>query len=165
MDTLVEDFEHTNFKNGVLWNGDLHWISDRQCTLCFDMEKECLKPITPSLPIPLRKWDFRYFGESGWCLFVIEFKDLGGMFFDIFESARDYSNWVLKYHVDLAPLKTLYPSMVDEDDIQPCCNELYKVCIPCFLNDEKERKAKLGISVLRKIILYDINDMTVKEIA
>ncbi|KAL3534948.1 hypothetical protein ACH5RR_003409 [Cinchona calisaya] len=87
------------------------------------------------------------------------------MFFDIFESARDYSNWVLKYHVDLAPLKTLYPSMVYEDDIQPCCNELYKVYIPCFLNDEKERKAKLGISVLRKIILHDINDMTVKEIA
>ncbi|KAL3534956.1 hypothetical protein ACH5RR_003417 [Cinchona calisaya] len=108
--------------------------------------------------------DLRYFGRSGGCLFVIECKDLGGVVFDIFELSRDYSKWVLKYHVDLAPLRTLYPSMVD-DDLEPCCGERCKVYIPCFLNDEKENKAKLVISVLRKIILYDANDMTVKEIA
>lgn len=156
----MEDLYLPNyFRNGVLWNGNFHWVSDFEYCLCFDPDKEFF-----NLTMPLARWYFWSFGESGGCLYGIEINDPEAMLFDIFEMARDYSQWVLKCHVDLTPVTTLYPSMIDAD-CNPATDFRFNFHILYFLEDEKENRMRLLISLCGKIILYDINDKIVKELA
>lgn len=57
MDTLAMDPPDlpitTYFRNGVLWNGDLHWVSNFKNVICFDLDKECLHQGMPSLPVEI----------------------------------------------------------------------------------------------------------------
>ena len=96
-------------------------------------------------------------------MYLIEVNEPQRLFFDIFEMKRDHSEWVLKYHIDFNPLSILYPSMVDEGLIS-FDEDQCRFCIPCLVEDEKERKPRLVIALLGKVILYEIKDMVFKEL-
>ncbi|KAL3533233.1 hypothetical protein ACH5RR_006754 [Cinchona calisaya] len=152
------------FERGVLWNGDLHWISEWWGTLCFDLDNECLRPEMPYLPTPtVHQKVVYFFGESGDNLYYIGLNEVRTMLFNVFALERDYSQWIVKYIVDLAPLTTMYPEMVaemyDSSDVWRCPLDM-----PCFLVDEKEKKAMLVISGWGRVISYDIDNGSVKDL-
>ena len=122
-----------------------------------DLENECLSwgglPI--SMGEPLGFW---YIGEYGGHLYTIEANESQAGLFDVYELEKDYSQWVLKYSVDLAPLAILYPSLVDER------NSWCGIFFSYFLVDDKDKKPRLLISNMSKVISYDIDCATVKEL-
>ncbi|EOY10768.1 Uncharacterized protein TCM_026067 [Theobroma cacao] len=70
-------------------------------SLCFDVETECLMPMPMREPI---RWynGFRYFGESrGYLHLVIGRKPAWRLIFRIYEMLVDYSDWFIKYRIDL----------------------------------------------------------------
>ena len=85
VDVLIGPYIY--FRNGVLWNGHLHWISQQKSILCLDSDNMCLKWDAPSLPYPFddEQWDIWFFGDSGGCLCVVEVIDPQGVLFDVFE--------------------------------------------------------------------------------
>nr|XP_027066237.1 uncharacterized protein LOC113692085 isoform X2 [Coffea arabica] len=58
------DFVYIYFMNGMLCNGDLHWVSGRRETLCFDLDKECLNLTVPSPRMHHSESDIWDFGVS-----------------------------------------------------------------------------------------------------
>ncbi|XP_027067754.1 F-box protein At5g07610-like [Coffea arabica] len=165
-DIFEIDFAHspTHFRNGVLWNGCLNWITHWKDIVCFDLDKEDVNFTLPSPPVSMKHSEIWYFGESVGCMYFIDINNPGEMLFDVFELASGCSEWVLKYHLNLAPLTILYPSMVDEEfnhsDDWRC-----RFSLTYFVEDENEKKARLVISLLGKVILYDIDDMVVEVLA
>ncbi|XP_027174710.1 F-box protein At5g07610-like [Coffea eugenioides] len=144
------------YDRGVLWNGDFHWFGTNYCTLCFDVQKERLKPSTPQIPASFgvrNKYDIWYFGEAGGDLSVMCVNKLEAMLFDVFALKRDYSQWILKHRVDFAPLTRYYPKMKGPG-----------FHTPCLVVDEEGKKARIVISVEDKFLSYDIADMVVKEL-
>lgn len=95
-------------------------------------------------------------------MYLIEVNCPQALLFDIFELKRDYSEWVLKCQPDLSPVTTLYPSVVDEVS-GPFGDGRCRFCITCFREND-EKKPRLLISLLGKVILYDVEDLTVKEL-
>ena len=155
-DEAIEMHDDPYLGNGILWNGNLHWTTESKSVLCFDLDNECLNLSVPDLPMGSN--DHWYFGESGGCLCAIVVNHSQAMLVDVFELERDYSKWSLKFSIDLNPLTILYPSMLAKEHYSG-------FQFPCFLVFEKEKNAKIVISLVGKIILYNINDMTVKELA
>ncbi|XP_071910075.1 F-box protein At5g07610-like [Coffea arabica] len=126
--------------------------------------KEDINFTLPSPPASMEHSGIWYFGESGGCMYFIDINNPGEMLFDVFELASGCSEWVLKHHLNLAPLTTLYPSMVDEE-FDHSDDWRFRFRLTYFVEDENEKKVRLVISLLGKVILYDINDMVVKELA
>ena len=140
------------------WNGDLYWIGDSSRILCFDLDKQCLNFTRSPIPrIPGMLWEF---GESGGSLYLMEVVGSQAPLLDILELARDCSQWVFKYRVDLALLQSLCPSSKDE-----VLNRFYTpFCISRLLWDGTEEKPMLVLSpVDGEVILYD-TDMTFKKL-
>nr|XP_027072083.1 F-box protein At5g07610-like [Coffea arabica] len=157
--------EPYHFDRGVLWNGDLHWVCKTgDDTICFDLDNECVKPEMPDLPWSNGWHEVCYFGESGGELYVIGLNNPQTLLFNVFSLKRDYSQWVVKSYIDLTPLVTLYPAMVD-DRYDPADEKMCDFHMPYFLVDEANKKRRLVISLDGKVISYSIDDMTVKEIA
>ncbi|CDP16132.1 unnamed protein product [Coffea canephora] len=160
-------FEHDGdryyFEKGAYWNGDLHWVSVSSGTLCFDLDNKRLRPVIPHPSTPSVEWrDICYFGESGGDLYLIGLDKPQAMLWKVYSLKRDYSGWVVKYSIDVASLVTFYPSMVVEEESNEKHFDLH---MPCFVVDEKEKKAMPVILLRCKVISYDISDMTVEELA
>ncbi|XP_059635778.1 F-box protein At5g07610-like [Cornus florida] len=143
-----------NFKKGVYWNGAIHWVFKSQPFLCFDVDNECFKAM-PSTPITdgRSKRIIKYFGQSGGHLHLIEIYEPQRTIFDVLEMEGDYSKWFSKYRIDLdAPTTSPFPLMT------PKGFSIFS------LLEEKEGKIKLVLSIPGKFILYDLSDMTIKEL-
>ncbi|XP_071909895.1 F-box protein At5g07610-like [Coffea arabica] len=113
---------------------------------------------SPIPRIPGMLWEF---GESGGSLYLMEVVGSQAPLLDILELARDCSQWVFKYRVDLALLQSLCPSSKDE-----VLNRFYTpFCISRLLWDGTEEKPMLVLSPEDgEVILYDIEDMTLKKL-
>nr|XP_027065361.1 F-box protein At5g07610-like [Coffea arabica] len=135
------------FERGVLWNGGLHWVSKSSGTLCFDLDNLCLRPVIPHPQNPSSEWcHICFFGESGRHLYFIGLDKSDATLIKVFSLKRDYSEWVVKHCIDIAPLITLYPSMV-VDDYEPIYRERFHLDMPCFVVDEKEKETMPVISI------------------
>ncbi|KAH0727717.1 F-box protein At5g07610-like [Solanum tuberosum] len=91
-----------NFSKGVYWNGSIHWISTigNLTSLCYNLDFESLGVMPmPSLPDD-QSTTITYFGESCDHLHLIKFS-FSTVRFDVYEMKRDYSEWFVKYKVDL----------------------------------------------------------------
>ncbi|KAM7481078.1 hypothetical protein LguiB_005661 [Lonicera macranthoides] len=94
------------YEVGVFTNGAIHWPCHRgRTSLCFDVDEERFR-IMPMPPIQGgEQWrTIRYFGESQRRLHMIEYEDDLTVRFDVFEMETDYSNWFVKYNVNLTLL-------------------------------------------------------------
>ncbi|KAL3535354.1 hypothetical protein ACH5RR_003815 [Cinchona calisaya] len=106
------------FDRGVFCNGAIHWLSTISDSFYFVLEKETMK----TLPMPPMHRDIyttkrlRFLGQSGGYLNLIDFE--ANLFhnppMDIYEMKKDYSEWVLKYRIDLNELGLLFPEMIKE---------------------------------------------------
>ena len=142
------------FEKGVVWNGDLHWMTHLGHTLCFDLDNATLRQNMPPLlerPEHART-HILFFGVSGENLCAIGDKKLGTLDLDVYELERDYSKWNVKYYC-LCSLGALYPSLMDE-----------RWQILCMPVDKEDKSATLVICLDEKIIYYDTKNMTVTDV-
>ncbi|PHT47496.1 hypothetical protein CQW23_11704 [Capsicum baccatum] len=151
---------------GVFWKGAIHWFSQTGPFLCLQVDSCSFKPM-PSTQIPEGQWyrNIEYFGESGGHLHLIEIHNPQDIEFNVLELKSDYSSWFVKYKVNLEFLTNLYPVMVNQELYPPEDYEFpYAFTTLCFLADEEDR-ARLLISLPGKIVLYDLNNGIVRELA
>ncbi|CAI9099084.1 OLC1v1035855C1 [Oldenlandia corymbosa var. corymbosa] len=114
----------------------------------------------PEIPISVAcktgyAWDTEFFGVAGGDLCIVIPNDANSRTFkfDIFALKRDYSEWVLKYRVVVAPLTDVYPEI------------RRSVCgfgLPWFA--VTAMKAVIKISMEMKLISCDISNMVVDEL-
>lgn len=130
----------TQFQYCTYWNGSVHWRGsavwwDRftqiyeQYSLYFKVDEERLEqlsmPMRHILPVTLNKQDNKnpyfaasYVGESeGHWHIVEEVPKLGRnpyftSSFNVYEVARDYSGWFVKYQVDLNAISSVFPEII-----------------------------------------------------
>uniref|UniRef100_A0A5B7BI65 F-box domain-containing protein n=1 Tax=Davidia involucrata TaxID=16924 RepID=A0A5B7BI65_DAVIN len=156
------------FGKGVFWNGAIHWVSKSDPFVCFDVDRECFKPM-PTTPIPegRLKRKIKYFGESGGHLYLIEDNGPRKKLLDVLEMEIDYSKWFVKYHVDLDAMFVAFPHMVPSV-LDPYTMTFHDFNILCLLQEEKEEKSRLLLSIRGKsspkVFSYDLSDMTVREL-
>ncbi|XP_059306666.1 F-box protein At5g07610-like [Lycium ferocissimum] len=151
---------------GVFLNGAVHWVSQTGPFLCFEVGN-CSFRSMPTTPIPQGQWhrDIEYFGESGGHLQLIGQNSDQRTKVDILELEVDYSGWFIKYHVNLDFLPNLYPAVVNQEVNLPedyAYSNVFSTI--CFLDDEED-KARLFLSLPGKIILYNLGDGMIKELA
>nr|GEU53148.1 hypothetical protein [Tanacetum cinerariifolium] len=95
------------FKGGVYWNNAVHWISDHRFVLYFNFDRELIHKIsTPSV----RK-NLNYIFESRGHFLDVEMSDPVDSTLKIHELKRDYSEWFVKYIVNLKELGWSFPRL------------------------------------------------------
>ncbi|KAI3471007.1 hypothetical protein Pfo_027670 [Paulownia fortunei] len=136
-----------NFEKGVYWNGSIHWISNGLGdSLYFNPDDQMLQ-IMPLPPTP-DGWNWRsnyYFGESCDHLHYIEIFG-PEIQFNVYEMKRNYSEWFVKYQVDLSPVFAAYPVL-----------DLY-YALPrlTLVRGEKEEDSFLVLHIPGKAIRYNL---------
>ncbi|KAE8720193.1 F-box family protein [Hibiscus syriacus] len=128
---------NVQFKNGVLWNGAICWLSDCGDSPCFDLEEERMRDIPMPSVVDEDIMPRRYFGESGGHLHHVKIYGSENLLFDVLKMERDYSGWFVKYRVDLNPVAAAFPEMVwgyaDPIDLQ-----FYAFSILCVVREESD---------------------------
>ncbi|KAK1363060.1 putative F-box domain-containing protein [Heracleum sosnowskyi] len=97
------------FPDGVYCNGCIHWLSIYDC-FYFNADKEKLETF-PRPPIAARSGGRTlYFGESQNHLHVV---DILLFSLNVYEMKSDYSEWFIKYQIDLDSISKVFPEMTD----------------------------------------------------
>ncbi|KAK6117856.1 hypothetical protein DH2020_048398 [Rehmannia glutinosa] len=118
-----------NFQNGVYWNGSIHWISFSKTGKSFYLNPDDDARMPKVMPTPPRQdmisTDKYYFGESCDHLHFIGRIKTWKEIINVYEMMRDYSEWFVKYTVDLSfnsyyighsfPICTLVRGKKDDD--------------------------------------------------
>ncbi|KAL3650397.1 hypothetical protein CASFOL_006800 [Castilleja foliolosa] len=143
-----------NFENGVYWNGSIHWTSNgiRGDSLYFNTNNQKLG----IMPTPPFGWDCinnYYFGESSDHLHYVKVNG-PGLKFDVYEMRRDYSEWFVKYNVDLSSIVSAYPEMI-RSYIRPTSSSYYAFLIFAMVRGEKDEDSFLVLQVPGKAVKYN----------
>lgn len=148
-----------DFGKGVYWNGSIHWLSnehgDGNDPLCFDLESEMARvfPKPPSLEHGNRRSNY-YFGESCGHLYYVE------MFgervdTDVYEMKRDYSEWFVKYKVDISCVVASYPEMVRREfDVAE--RDYYVCSVFSVVRGEREEDSFLVLQIPGRVVRYNL---------
>ncbi|XP_017231854.1 F-box protein At5g07610 [Daucus carota subsp. sativus] len=128
------------FNDGVYWKGRMHWLSSlnyvsepesalSEC-LYFNVDEERLGTFPRP---PIRVWSNSrrslYFGESEDHLHVVEARPYANSL-SVYEMKSDYSEWFVKYRIDLDPISRDFPEIKEKDmfdeenDHEPVVNVL-----------------------------------------
>ncbi|KAK4757794.1 hypothetical protein SAY87_019095 [Trapa incisa] len=155
------------FDNGVFWNGAIHWISPSGYSLCFDVEKEQLGTMIP-LRVPISRNSgtrrFRYFGGSNGHLHFFEIYGSQTTRFKVFELERDYSQWSLKYEVELDSIVQRFPEIV-RNHVDPREEKHYYAFVVLLLVSEgRNSDTSMLIHVPGKILSYNISDKSFEKL-
>ncbi|KAK6117901.1 hypothetical protein DH2020_048358 [Rehmannia glutinosa] len=165
-----------DFKDGVYWNGAVHWISFNNTgkSIYFnpdDHDDQILPKLMPTPPIlgGLDCMRRRYFGESCDHLHYIdfyvcrmrnveldEFNNVVGRRtffseyeFNVYEMKRDYSEWFVKYKVDLS-------------DVVSKRDRVFSICT--VVRCKKDEDSFIVLGMKRKIIRYNLGYKTFENI-
>ncbi|KAL3834676.1 hypothetical protein ACJIZ3_009412 [Penstemon smallii] len=148
------------FRKGVYWNGALHWMS-HQIPLYFKIEDQVVGEM-PSVPVPLsigwNVWDKYYFGESCDHLHFVKPRDTQ-LELNVYEMKRDYSEWFIKYKVDLLPVIAAYPEI-----IRDLC--YYDFSVFCIVTGGKEEEDEsfMVLEIPAKVIRLNLVSKTFKSL-
>ncbi|GMJ00167.1 hypothetical protein like AT5G07610 [Hibiscus trionum] len=148
---------NVQFKNGVFWNGAIHWLSDWGDSLCFEVEEEKMRDIPMPSVVNEDLKPYRYFGESGGHLHLVETCGTENLLFDVFEMERDYSGWFVKYRVDLNPVAVSFPEMV-RGYVDPIDLQFYAFSILCVVRDGTDEGSFMVLHLPNKAIRYNFKD-------
>ncbi|CAL5366780.1 unnamed protein product [Camellia sinensis] len=149
-----------NFRNGVFWNGALHWIGLLRDvdSLYFNIEEErfVTMPNVPPVPDGWEERRVKYFGNSSDHLQLIEIYGPSTTQFNVYEMERDYSEWLVKFRVDLDTITNAFPEMIfiTLDGVYD-----YKFVILGLIWEEKDDdESFLVLHIPGKIIRYNFRD-------
>ncbi|CAL5328575.1 unnamed protein product [Camellia sinensis] len=145
--------------NGIFLNGKIHWprCYSKEST-CYDINRDEFLPLP--MPSCLKKVPV-FFGECGGHLRLIECYKRCGRRFDVLELENDYSEWVVKYRVDLQMGVSAFPEM-----IRPCPGRFptYGVDVLCFLGSEVGGDLCLMLYIPFKVISYNFKDRSFRKV-
>lgn len=158
---------NTNFKDGVFWNGAVHWISTWRASnsLYFHVEQERIREMP--MPESPSEWDWRhvsYFGASRDHLHLVESYGPHTTQFNVYEMEKDYSRWFVKYRVDINPVAiAIFPQMkqvwLDPLNVHYCA-----FSILCLVRGETEEESFLVLHLPGNAISYNLKDKTYKKL-
>ncbi|XP_058221872.1 F-box protein At5g07610-like [Rhododendron vialii] len=144
----------TSCGRGVFWNGAIHWLTDDNLLLKFDVDVEEMtampNPQSPKI-LPLDKK--RYFGQCGDGLILIQCRSRHPSGFRILELEKDYSGWSVKCRVNLRPLISEFPEMT-----RRIYSNKFKVL--CVVKGENERDFALVLAIPGRIVSYYVKHKT-----
>ncbi|KAK4489385.1 hypothetical protein RD792_005194 [Penstemon davidsonii] len=117
-----------SFGDGVYWNGAVHCMGCKR-HLYFKIEGHVLHEMPE---IPFSNWtDKYYFGESCDRLDFVETLDTR-IQFNVYELKRDYSEWFIKFQVDLSPVVVDYPEMIQAFNHPTTVSHCYNYSVCCI---------------------------------
>ncbi|KAK4431691.1 F-box protein [Sesamum alatum] len=153
---------NANFEYGVYWNGSVHWISyTRKELLYFNLDKERFgKTSLPDVRDGHGGRIVDYFGESCDHLHIIKSHDYE-VAFDVYEMKRDYSEWFVKYRVDLTVVAAAFPEMAYMNTL------INRTCYAFSVFSLVRAGEKCSFLVLltpRKVVRFNLDSHAIEEI-
>ncbi|XAR53999.1 hypothetical protein NMG60_11028972 [Bertholletia excelsa] len=149
--------------DGVYWNEAIHFWSNDVYSYYFNVEEERLARM-PMPPIPEGRFYYdrcrRFMFESRDHFHVIDIYDRTQ--FNVFEMERDYSEWFVKYRVDLRPVVDAFPTM--RQFLNPSPNYPSPYDVLSLVRQKKEDESCLLLNVPGKIVRYNLVDKTFEAI-
>ncbi|CAL5328224.1 unnamed protein product [Camellia sinensis] len=145
------------FHNGVFFNGKIHWsCCHSQASIYYDLNRNQFS----ALPMPICLSIVpMYFGEFGGRLRLMEFYRNPTSHFDVLELKSDYSEWFVKYRIDLKMGVSAFPEMRRAGW---CTAFVFNVL--CFLGGEVEGDSCLILYIPCKVISYNFKDKSFRKI-
>ncbi|XP_057745615.1 F-box protein At5g07610-like [Arachis stenosperma] len=137
-----KNFDPCHDDGGVYCNGAIHWY-DHSAYL--DIDRLCFKNL-PVLPIPRTGLlQVKHFGESGGNLYLIIEESRYSGRYDFWELKEDYSEWILKYHVD-----------------RTYADPLCVICQPPNEDEQEESICAILLIGYKKLVSYNLKDHSCK---
>ncbi|KAG8390232.1 hypothetical protein BUALT_Bualt01G0062400 [Buddleja alternifolia] len=154
-----------DFDYGVYWNGSIHWIQYMTGeVLYFNVDQERLG-VVPMVnkPKPDGKWGRKldYFGESCDHLHLIESYD-SEIEFNVYEMKRDYSEWFVKYKVDLTIVADAFPEVTSKYAYIDRVGYLFSVF--SLVRGVKEEDSFLVFLIASRVFRFNLERQTFEEI-
>ncbi|KAG5563859.1 hypothetical protein RHGRI_000154 [Rhododendron griersonianum] len=147
---FVADIYFTNIK-GVFWNGAIHWLSDGNGLMRFDVDAmEMIAIPSPTKPKILSSRKILYFGECGGRLVLAQFCSGFPMAFGLLELDKDYSGWSVKCRVDLTRLRSEFPEMHNLG------YKFFGFRVLYVLKGEKEKDFVVVLAIPGRVISYKL---------
>ncbi|KAI4380241.1 hypothetical protein MLD38_006456 [Melastoma candidum] len=160
------------FRDGVFWNGAVHWLSPSGGSLFFNVDLESLGEMPKPPDIALDGGErgnrrFRYFGHSGGHLHFFEIYGSTTAQFRVFEMKTDYSGWLLKFEVNLASMIQEFPETVREHHDSFMSTNYYAFSVLLLIqgdSDEEGSSTSVIIHVPGRVLSYNVCTKTIEEI-
>ncbi|GFY80906.1 hypothetical protein Acr_01g0007150 [Actinidia rufa] len=138
----------------VFWNGAIHWMSQENIHIRFDVDAENLMGTAlPSIPRILSEKQIRYFGECGGDLLLIQTRMCHAMKFRILTMDKDCSRWNVKYWVNLKPVIS---------GILGITSSFFSVL--SVVNGANGKDLVLVLAVTGNFVLYNVDCKTLKAL-
>ncbi|KAK9051336.1 hypothetical protein SSX86_027963 [Deinandra increscens subsp. villosa] len=145
------------FKNGVYWNGAIHWAPSVEDNFYFKIDVERLQ--SAALPAEIMSFETltMYIGESRGHLHLMGRPY--SLHLNVYEMLSDHSGWFLKYQIELHELLRAFPWMI---------NPLgYTFDVIDVVRGEKDEDTFIVLMVPGKLIslvTYNVHDLSFKDI-
>ncbi|KAI8018532.1 F-box protein [Camellia lanceoleosa] len=148
------------FHNGVFFNGKIHWsCCHSPASIYYDLNRNQFS----ALPMPICLSIVpMYFGEFGGRLRLMEFYQNLTSHFHVLELKSDYSEWFVKYRIDLKMGVSAFPEMRRMCDAGWSTAFVFNVL--CFLGGEVEGDLCLILYIPCKVISYNFKDRSFRKI-
>ncbi|KAK4489388.1 hypothetical protein RD792_005197 [Penstemon davidsonii] len=172
--------EYFRFGRGVYLNGAIHWMTPltldwvTTCNLAelgwcnsmyFKIDDQVLDKMPRAPNLHLLGWLNKfYFGESCGHLHFAEI-GVNKSQFNVYEMRNDYSEWFVKYQVDLSPVLAVYPEMIRDFDNPTMGLLYYNFSVFCIVRvEEDEDESFLVLHIPGKAIRYNLVRKTFKNL-
>ncbi|KAJ8752832.1 hypothetical protein K2173_008567 [Erythroxylum novogranatense] len=167
---------NTLFKYGVFCNNAVHWISAWGHSLYFNIGEEKVKEM-PMPPLP-EGWEERryvYFGSNRNHLHLVEIYSPPTTQFDVYEMKSDYSEWLVKYRIDLSEIVAAFPEVVRiHYDPSSLNYHTFNMLGPkynrpvhnilCIIREEQDEDSYMVLHIPGNIVSYSFKDKTFRKI-
>ena len=161
-----------HFLDGVYWNGCMHWLADgvsglnfpessiSDC-LYFNMDEERLEtfPRPPIRVASLRR--SLYFGASEDHLHVVEAYRYATSL-SVYEMKSDYSEWFVKYRIDLDPISKVFPEMTEHEFLSRKKSDYAVGVLSLIRRESFQEDSFLVLEIPGKAIRYNLVDKSSK---
>lgn len=158
---------------GVFWHGCIHWLGDLNLEsvpgstlsdcLYFNVD-ECRLGTFPRPPFDMKWSSIRsYFGESEDHLHFI---GVGPSVtsLSVYEMKSDYSEWFIKYWIDLAPISKVFPEMTESKARYHLGNNYAVAVLSLIRRENFQEDSFLVLEIPGKAIRYNLVDSSFKAI-
>lgn len=157
-----------DFRSSVFCNGSVHWITDSISALRFDIDDEQIRetpmPVLPGFGVD--EMLYRFVGESGGYLHLIEIYASFSEPFDVYQMERDCSGWFPKFRVDLNPVADVYPDMITgyQDPIDVIYFD-FAILSVVRGRDGSDEDSYMIMSLPDKAIRYNFGDQSLYQLS
>ncbi|GER50815.1 F-box family protein [Striga asiatica] len=148
-----------DFRKGVYWKGAVHWVSvTGGNSLCFKVADQVLDkmPVLPHRYIPIARAfssDYLLIQSCGSLHFVEYVRAV--IRFEVYEMRSDYSEWFVKYRVNLSPVVPRNREM-DFGYVNPLGWFNWNFSVLSIVRGEREEDSFLVLQTPSKIIRYNL---------